>query len=51
LDARIYQTNIQFWAVLGNREKNPNCHKYATFEVSVFMFLWANNFFLKGDPN
>ena len=27
---------IQFWAVMGSRgcrEKNPNCHKYATFEI------------------
>jgi hypothetical protein len=28
--------DIQFWAVLGSwgcREKNTNCHKYATYEV------------------
>ena len=24
----------------GCREKNPNCHKYATFEVSFFIFSW-----------
>ena len=32
--------NIQSWAILGSRscrEKNPNCHKYAAFEV---IFLW-----------
>ena len=32
---------MELWAVLGSwgcREKNPNCHKYATFEVSLLCF-------------
>ena len=33
LDTRIYEMNIQFWAV----EKKPNCHKYATQFFYVFM--------------
>jgi hypothetical protein len=36
MDTRICKIDIQFWAILeswGCREKNPNCHKYATFEV------------------
>ena len=26
-------------------KKNPNCHKYATFTASFFMFLWTKNDF------
>jgi hypothetical protein len=35
--------NFQFGAVWGSqgcREKNPNCHKYATFDGSLSMFSW-----------
>ena len=38
----IKRIHIQFWAVLGSQgcteKKNTNFHKYATFEVSFFMF-------------
>ena len=27
-----------FWAVRAAEKKNPNCHKYATFEASFLMF-------------
>jgi hypothetical protein len=37
--------NFQSWAVFGcfgqsglQRKKNPNCHKYATFEASFLCF-------------
>ena len=36
MDTRIYEMNYQFWAVLSigaAEKKNPNCHKYAAFEV------------------
>ena len=39
----ISNMNIKFWAVLdsrGCRKKDVNCHKYAAFEVSFFMFSW-----------
>jgi len=46
---RIFSSGL-FWAVGGCREKqNPNCHKYATFEASFFMFSWPKkhiDFFL-----
>ena len=55
---RIYKTNYQFWAILGSRgcrqKKNPNCHKYATFEVSFFSpvhLTWSSRFFQKCQKN
>ena len=40
--SHIYNINFQLLAVLGSRgfreKKNPNCHKYATFEGSFFCF-------------
>ena len=41
---RIFSPGL-FWAVGSAEKKNPNCHKYATFEVSFFMFSWSKNFF------
>ena len=38
------------WAVQGSRgcrDKNANCHKYATFEGSFFMFSGAKNIFFQ----
>jgi hypothetical protein len=38
---RIFSSGM-FWAVgAAERNKKPNCHKYATFEVSFFMFSRA----------
>jgi hypothetical protein len=41
----ISNMNFLSWAVFGvqgcREKKNPNCHKYATFEASFFMFSWA----------
>ena len=42
----ISNMRIHSWAVLGGlgcreREKNPNCHEYATFQGSFFMFSGA----------
>ena len=34
-----------FWAVRAAEKKNPNCHKYATFEDVFFMFSWAKKIF------
>ena len=31
---------MPFWAVGAAEKKNPNCHKYATFEVSFLMISW-----------
>ena len=39
---RIFNSGL-FWAVGATereREKSPNCHKYAIFEVSFSMFSW-----------
>ena len=33
---QIFNSGL-FWAVGAAEEKNPNCHKYATFEVSFFL--------------
>ena len=44
----ISNMNFHSWAVLGSRgcrERNPNCHKYATFKDSYSMFTWAKNNF------
>ena len=38
--------NFQFWAVLGSRaaeNRNPNCHKYATFKDGFSVFSWEKN--------
>ena len=40
-DHWIYKSDFQFWAVLGSqgcRKKNPNCHRYATFDFFDFFF-------------
>ena len=42
---RIFNSGL-FWAVGAAERKNPNCHKYATFEVSFF-FQGRNKFFKK----
>ena len=42
---RIFSSGM-FWAVgAAERNKKPNCHKYATFEVSFLCF--QGQFFLK----
>ena len=41
LETHISSMNLgPFWAVEPAEKKNPNCHKYATFEVS---FLWFHS--------
>ena len=35
-----------FWAVGAAEKKNPNCHNYATFEVSFLMFSWQIFYFI-----
>ena len=34
-----------FGAVGDAEKKNPNCHKYANFEVNFFMFSWSKKHF------
>ena len=34
---RIFNSGL-FWTVGAAEKKNPNCHKYATFEVSFLCF-------------
>ena len=34
---QIFNSGL-FWAVGAAEKKNPNCHKYATFKDSFFMF-------------
>mgnify|MGYP001194092638 CR=1 FL=1 len=45
--SHVSSMNFQFWAVLGSQgcreKKDPNLHKYATFEGSFFLFSWAKN--------
>ena len=42
---QIFNSGL-FWAFgAAEREKtNPNCHKFATFEVSFSIFSWPNIF-------
>jgi hypothetical protein len=49
LITRIGKTDIQFWASWGSwgcREKNPNCHDYATFPVVIFSWPQKNSKFI-----
>ena len=39
---RIFNSRL-FWAARAAEKKNPNLHKYATFEGSFFLFSWAKN--------
>ena len=41
---RILNSGL-FWAVGAAEKKNPNCHKYATFEVNFLMISWPKNSF------